>query len=596
MSGGGGTASTEPAWIWDLGRQVGHSTARRFIEGIREAGDNFGASGVYDLTDDPASEVKYTFEGALARVLAQGDSFNPFYDAASGGVIPYLEAYNTERSADDADSLFAPGLLPWVFNLLYGSRTGIDSAAGGTDVIAKATSQAVTHLNTLRGTYLTDAEYDITTLTSAAITAAIADATEELSGSVPNVTAHVGTLSREATARGNADSSLTSAASGATVGASANVDNTIAHITPLVTNGIVASTALTDSNTFQADGTSTRRSLVETDVEAAVAVVTDATTGLGSAITAALVAASSAVNSSLVNSAVTAFDQAGLGEHSMAMNRFSGQMVDINAVYGMPFILGQSLLIKDHQNKVASFRSDLNIKLYDRAFAAYTDMFSRALELHLDQLKVRIQERLAVYQGLISERAKMFLGSFLSHMEAYSRGLGVYGDFERGSLVHQSGLVDKILTEHGAFARSQAETVVRTAVDAKMSRLNSRDEYLRQDHKAFVNAMMGAWNVRLEIDKAITDVQKTRIDAMNVRDLRNLETSQKYLTWTQDLIGKGINYLAAPAGVATSPERLSQAGKIAAGTASGASMGTAVLPGWGTAIGAVLGGTAGALS
>jgi hypothetical protein len=94
-----------------------------------------------------------------------------------------------------------------------------------------------------------------------------------------------------------------------------------------------------------------------------------------------------------------------------------------------------------------------------------------------------------------------------------------------------------------------------------------------------------------------TEANRIKIVAKGEENERNIKFDTLDATWDLEMYQYGANMLAAISGAtsATVGKEPSTAASVLGGAASGAAAGTAIMPGWGTAIGAVAGGLAGLL-
>jgi len=94
-----------------------------------------------------------------------------------------------------------------------------------------------------------------------------------------------------------------------------------------------------------------------------------------------------------------------------------------------------------------------------------------------------------------------------------------------------------------------------------------------------------------------TEANRIKIVAKGEENERNIKFDTLDATWDLEMYQYGGNMLAAISGATsgTIGKEPSTASSVLGGAASGAAAGTAIMPGWGTAIGAVVGGLAGLL-
>ena len=318
------------------------------------------------------------------------------------------------------------------------------------------------------------------------------------------------------------------------------------------TDYAVDAIALAEKGTgdFVSNAIDASRDHAEADVNAGIAVLCDSVTGLQSAITAALSAATTAASSTLVDAAVGAFEDQGLPEHIRRVNRLAGTMVDINAVHGSAFILGMGLLERQHQRDVASFRAQLSTELYIRAFEAFKDMFSRTLDLYLSELKEKVNNRMQMFQTVLSERTRTFLTTFASGVDVFARMAATYQDYEKTFLGEKIGMGSAILQSHKDFAAQYGVDYMRNAVNARLDRLGKRDAFSGQLTDSMMRVLQLGFNVESMADQNILDLQWKRYAANTAVLDKAIEFDAHDKVWRFDVIGRGVNYLGTPAGVA----------------------------------------------
>lgn len=607
-SGGGGGSAAVPGWIFteDLG---GHPGLLRSwtVAGAQWQG-NFGVGGGAPETHSLDGILKtiidgdnpYNTPGAADTPLALS-GMTDLTDAQKRAVVDAvgvnLTAYGYKHrqgllvftGAEGNEEFLGPGRIATTLQTKISALRESSSVRNNFFPELYTAAEAV---NTAKGLKAEEDAYSIDALVAAIATAAVTRATEELTGAVSIVTNNADTISRESTSRTAGQSSLTGMSSTADSALSTSHGNALTD----GSDGRVAvdsptslsDTQLVNSGYPVALADTNAKTLVEGDIESAISVIIDATTGLGTVITQALSSASGAANASLVDAAELAFDQASLPEHLMAMNRFSGQMVDINCVDGASFFLGQALIIRGHQTDVAKFRADLSIQLYDKAFSAYMDSFKLALSVHMTALTERIQERLQTHQFIMAERTKAFLTSFASSLETFARLVITGEGIEQASLGHQSQVVSQLLNGHLDFSKNLADTNVRTAVDARLNRVNAKDAFLMQTHRGFHSTLaIGLAGEEGVVARELSHYKGLVEADINI-DLKNIEIAKANALWKFDLIGKGISYLGAPAGIYTPQEKATPFQNALAGASVGAA--AAGIPG------AIVGGFLGALA
>lgn len=97
----------------------------------------------------------------------------------------------------------------------------------------------------------------------------------------------------------------------------------------------------------------------------------------------AIAASLEAINDIVVRSAVRSFERRSDHTRRGAVNRFAGQMSDINAVQSSAFIFGMAILESQHLQRVAEFDTTLSTGLYQGAFTAHMTAFQNNVRARL---------------------------------------------------------------------------------------------------------------------------------------------------------------------------------------------------------------------
>ena len=593
---GGSAAGVEPAWLFD---------DNRFLDKLALGG---GSSSNEDailqtaIADQNPGEEGEGSDNAygMMRVLKEGIFGNTPYTGEVGFDPDPIEDANilgTRRTRlfPDGYERFDISRTNFVEKILNQQNTAYSGPGDVLDKFSGDRRSIIVAEELIAGAPFDPDNYDISGLVSGIVASAINASELVIDEAATRTVEKVGFLGREAQAM--TDAAAMELAASISVAPDLVAEGAAAQIQAALTmNGAVDETgAATDTEDVVAFASGDGDALAETSIEAAIVVLKDAANGLGPVITAALSAATNAANSALVDNAVEAFEDQGLPEHSRRMNRLSGTMVDINAVYGSAFILGSGLLERQYQREVASFRAELSTRLYERAFEAYKEMFNNALGLYMGQLRELIAQRIEAFKVLLTERSRVYLTTFAQHLEIYTRLVASFGDSTRSSLAHQTALVDKLLGLSEDFTKTFGINDVQQAVNARLNRLAVRDQY----GLGLLSSLNSIFNVGIaglsDVDKEMTNLNVKRYIANNEVLDKNLEKDKLDRLWRLDFLGKGINYLGSAAGISTQPEGQSQV-QSALGGATAAVGAAALVPGIGQSavIGAgIAGGIAG---
>ena len=603
MAGGGGGATAVPEWLW------GEGDDKIVRAWTNERGIPSPIGGGVASPRTMPTDLKQ-----LLGILIQNDS-------------PYGSKYNAAPSVSlSSDNIFDPdsnsgigdqdNLLGSSYTRLDGVRTnvndgllnpevigGLDVFSGPGDVVNKLSTDIVAMITNLTDSSIgatnvdlfDPANYDLSTLVTTILANALTAATNAQSQAVSDTNTEVATLKRDAIARADAALSQTAATGASEDDADGEIIQADLAGDVTLAGAVQSSDAITDSLSPLSTAETWAKANVQTEMEAAISVLIDTTNGLETVIEAALTASQNAAYSTLVNDAVEAYEDQGLPEHVRRVNRLTGTMVDMNAVYGSPFILGMSLLERQHQRDVADFRSKLSVQMYDRAFTTYMATFDRALDLYVRELQQLIIQRLETYKLLLTERTKSYLMGFSEHVGLYAKLVASFGDMERSALGSQTALADSLLKAHMNFNSSWGSEYLQKGVGARLERLGQRDQYAKAGLVTMEDVLKLGMQTSIAIEEDLTELQTKRYIAISEREHKQIEYDRLHRLWQFDLVGKTFNYLSANAGVMTVPDKPSNLQSGIAGAAAGFSLGAQTGTPWLMAAGATIGGVAGAI-
>jgi hypothetical protein len=127
----------------------------------------------------------------------------------------------------------------------------------------------------------------------------------------------------------------------------------------------------------------------------------------------AVAAAMEAINDVVVRGVVKAFDRRLSDTRRQAINRFSGQMSDVNAVHSSAFLLGVALIEAQHLQSVAEFDSSVSLGLFQTAFTAHMEAYRDETRLRLTSA---IQDKGMIDQAII-QSVSLIMQTMLSKGE-----------------------------------------------------------------------------------------------------------------------------------------------------------------------------------
>ncbi len=579
--GGGGGSTAVPAWIF--GDSTANVMHKYWDQGKLNLSADFGT---------PGAQSNFSMQIALLQLL-QGDT--PYYD---GDVDEIKSAFDPDPSGDSEKVVTErERLFPAMFERLSDARDVITDSLlqhnlptntflGMKTVSNRISNDVQTHIMDQSDTddLFDPAHYDVASLVSGIITTALTDAGAALTEATGVADTEFAAITIDPQAEGLSDANDSLDAADTKVKTKfTNSGGTGVMSKARIEAGSVSSASISlidgdSSKTPLTNAISTGSDNVELEIEQALSVIVDATTGLQSVITAALSAADGSLNSSMVDNAVDAFDGQIEDKHTDAINRMSETMVDINAVYGSVYILGLAKIEQQHLREVASYRANLELQIYDRVYQSYITMFGQTLNGYLNMEMDLIKERLANYRMLSSTYAQNYMHTFLGYLESYVRMVVHFGDIEKSSADKKSATYNLLLQMHNQFANTWGQNHIRQAVHAKLNRLGVRDTHVGMQYGTQSNMLSYGLTAKAESDKVLMDLQKSRYLANNAILERDLELQRADRMWRFDMMGKAINYLGVATGVATVPEKPSNLEKALGIGLSVASIGAKLFP------------------
>lgn len=280
-------------------------------------------------------------------------------------------------------------------------------------------------------------------------------------------------------------------------------------------------------------------------------------------ISAAIAAGNSAIADAEITSAVNAYETSRLNAYYRNLNRFTGGMVDINAVHTTSFMMGVVSLNKDLANDVDAYEAQLRLQTYGQMVTTYMSSFMQGFAGYLQNYGAELSNRLNGIISMSGHNAQILqsiiAGYFTSTVQAIVSQLS--GQVTSNNVYHanRAGFYD---------------SAVREMVQLIQTRLAAKTQ---------------ATQVGAEVNRIRISAQKENVDETTYLAVQNG-------LWDLEVYRYGANVMAAISGAPAGTAAPSRAQSALAGAAMGAAVGSMVpLPG-ATAVGAGIGAIIGAVA
>lgn len=342
--------------------------------------------------------------------------------------------------------------------------------------------------------------------------------------------------------------------------------------------------------------------------EQAVLIIDDFITNIAADITTILAsaqaAAESAANHISITNARDAFEVRTSPMYQRSVNRYASGFADINASNSSAFFIGMAMMESDRNQQVSEYDANLSMKMYETGFQAYTQMFHITFQGTLQAHITEFQGKLDLLKTVLGSRVQMFMYSFSEYLKTYMGSLGEMMQTGRTALPTEMQVYQSMIATHA--------DIIKTAMT---SHLGGYLGYKGQKESLQVG-MLG---------KSITEMTQMLLNrGLMLKDLTHLTgeiqrmmmvTSKEYY---QSREGYGMasatfhlmkwqyfaNLIASTDGAAMIPPEVPRWQSVMGGALTGGQTGATVgagidktgggnYAGWGTLIGAIMGGAAG---
>jgi len=554
-SGGGGTSSSyEPQWLWS-GRVTGPGVFSRWVEGaigVEWDEDTVYYSPRYGLSF--SRQPLFTLEKSMREAI---ESRNPYEDRNDRLIV------NTGNRAQFACSRLSSPIDTYMTNWLTGAvstRTHYGETdwihvtdASKTYIEEKLGADTGTLLSERTGTNASEddfkgaiselmlkAAYDTVTNSGGPIERGLNvldNATDKMSDALLDQTARYGDV---------AGALVDGAGSG-----------TVNDMMP--SSGDDASFAAGSMNTLEGNMLTNVEYAIEQletiatpNIEAFLGAVIDDLTGLvDTAIDNAVNKAQEAINTSAIDDAVDAFEASALPEYMRSINRFNGGLVDINAVHGSAFILGNASLENQYKEKIEAFRAQLTLDVYTRVLSIYMETFQRTFASIVASYTQQVSDILTTYRSTHAEYVRSFLTLFSESMKKYLAFLSEYSTTFRQSadVTGRASLTafSESITAFRESMRAQVNSFVNEA-------LNRRGIITSMLHDS-ASQMLTQTSVLASFRKSLVDtISTTELNTYNLfraEAMDDIGIKKQRLMWDIDIYSRGANILSAAGGAVT---------------------------------------------
>jgi len=119
----------------------------------------------------------------------------------------------------------------------------------------------------------------------------------------------------------------------------------------------------------------------------------------------------SAMQTQLVQDEVDAYGESSMDTFNQGVNRFAGQMADVNAIMGSAFVIGISVLEAQRASDIRKFEADLKIRLYETGMRVYSQLYNSLLTLRSETFRFLTAQQFALLQAT-------FQGHLQTHIQS----------------------------------------------------------------------------------------------------------------------------------------------------------------------------------
>jgi hypothetical protein len=267
---------------------------------------------------------------------------------------------------------------------------------------------------------------------------------------------------------------------------------------------------------------------------------------------------SSILSSAALAALVSAFQADLEARRDLMKTAYKVGALNVNSVMNSAFVLADSLLTAEVARDVAKFSADLYFQN--------------------EQKKIE-------YEQIKSQGKNQHNSNVINFEQVKSTSHNAFNSV--GATLQTAA--------ESAYANYNESVLKREAI--RISCLESEREFNAKVADSIMAKDIAHLGLYQALAQLTTEANRIKIVAKGEENERNIKFDTLDATWDLEMYQYGANMLAAISGAtsATVGKEPSTAASVLGGAASGAAAGTAIMPGWGTAIGAVAGGLAGLL-
>jgi len=318
----------------------------------------------------------------------------------------------------------------------------------------------------------------------------------------------------------------------------------------------LAQSAVSDITNFEHDMRDAVESALSSfDIEAQTKVsglfaqfTSDVTGFADAALDNAINKAQEAINTSAIDDAVDAFEASALPEYMRSVNRFNGGLVDINAVHGSAFILGNASLENSYREKIEDFRARLTLDTYTRVLPLYVDVFQRSFTTVVSAYIQQVGDLMATFRSVYSEKVRAYLYAFGEHVRTYITLLGEYARSYKGvtGLTGNAGM-SAFIASLESF-RGVAQAHINSFVSEELDRRQLSANFVTDQAHSSIAITDALNSFRLAMVDRYDRLYHNQVTAYREQELDNVAIEEKGWSWPLTMYQRGASILAAVGG------------------------------------------------
>ena len=315
--------------------------------------------------------------------------------------------------------------------------------------------------------------------------------------------------------------------------------------------------------------------------------VTAMTTAVGDALSAAIASAVEAIDNDILVPAVTEYENRQTFGHMRGLNRFTGPMVDINAVVGSAFVMGLANAENELQIDIRKYDADLSMRLFQLALPVFMDTFAKALAISMDVYSRELVAFLDSYKTATNSQIQSFLTLLPQYLNTYLGMLPQYLSQHTSIEKGYEGVAQGVFSDSMRNLAASFLGYLQSATSIKTAREGAQDQFLLTGTQQAMNSLFQSMDVFKNRALMYHQFSQLAIEAEN--DYHDNQSKFSYASrhWDLDVLQTGANIIASPSGAAVLEPGPSGGQRVASGAFAGGALAASLLPEGTAALGAV---------